>query len=151
MSIRSCIKCYERDREERVFKVTCDKDPGKWSYENKCHLVKCKRPPEIELGMGTLLETAHSIHCGQWVKYAFDPGHSFADKGIENAKCMSIREDSLVGVYTNKWDGDTKFIMPKCISSTDKHGKDNSLSTGTGIGSILAACLFAAAGICAYT
>ena len=40
--------------------------------------------------------------------------------------------------------------MPKCISSTVKHGKDNSLSIGTGIGSILAACLLVAAGICAY-
>ena len=38
----------------------------------------------------------------------------------------------------------------KCISSTDKHGKDNSLSIGTGIGSILAACLLVAAGICTY-
>ena len=44
--------------EERVFKVTCDKATGKWSYENKCYLVKCKKPSEIELGMGTLLETA---------------------------------------------------------------------------------------------
>ena len=43
-----------------------------------------------------------------------------------------------------------KFIMPKCFSSTDKHGKDNLLSIGTGIGSILAACLLVAAGICAY-
>ena len=58
LSICSCIKCYERDGEERVFNVTCDNTTGKWSYENKCHLVKCKNPPEIELGMGTLLETA---------------------------------------------------------------------------------------------
>ena len=40
--------------------------------------------------------------------------------------------------------------MPKCISSTDKDGKDNSLSIGTGIGGILAACLLVAVGICAY-
>ena len=53
---------------------------------------------------------------------------------MENAKCMSIREGSLVGVYTNKWDGGAKFIMTKCISSTDKHGKDRSLPIGTGIG-----------------
>ena len=46
---------------------------------------------------------------------------------MENAKCMSIREGNLVGVYTNKLDGGAKFIMPKCISSTDKHGRDNSL------------------------
>ena len=150
MSIWSCIKCYERDGEERVLKVTYDKATGKWSYENKCHLVKCKKPPEIELGMDTLLETASSIHCGQWVKYAYDPGYSFADKVMENAKCMSIREGSLVEVYTSKWDGGAKFMMPKCISSTDKHGKDNSLSIGTGIGGILAACLLVAAGICAY-
>ena len=31
--------------------------------------------------------------------------------------------------------------MPKCISSADKHSKDNSVSIGTGIGSILAVCL----------
>ena len=42
------------------------------------------------------------------------------------------------------------FVMPKCISSTDKHGKDNSISIGTGIGSILAACLLVVVGICAY-
>ena len=101
--------------------------------------------------MGSLLETPPSIHCGQWVKYACDPGYSFADKVMENAKCMSIREGSLVGVYINKWDGGAKFIMPKCISSTDKHGKDNSLSIGNGnFGGILAVCLLVAAGICAY-
>ena len=43
LGIHSCIKYYERDGEERVFKVTCDKATGKWSYENKCHLVKCKK------------------------------------------------------------------------------------------------------------
>ena len=107
------------------------------------------KTPEIELGMGALFETAPSIHCEQWVKYSCDPGCSFADKVMENAICMSIREDSLVGVYTNKWDGGAKFIMPKCISSTDKHGKDNSLSICTGIGRILATCLLVAAGICA--
>ena len=112
--------------------------------------MKCKKPPEIELGMGTLLETAPSIHCGQCVKYVCDPVYSFADKMMENAKCMLIREGSLVGVYTNKWDGGSKFIMPKWISSTDKHGKDDSLSIGTGIGGILPACLLVAAGICAY-
>ena len=112
--------------------------------------MKCEKPTQIELGMGTLLETAQSINCGQWVKYACDPGYSFADKVMENAKCMSIREGSLVGVYTNKWDGHVKFIMPKCISSTNKHGKDNSLSIGTGIGGVLAASLLVAAGICAY-
>ena len=69
---------------------------------------------------------------------------------MEKAKCMLIREGSLVGVYTNKWDGGPKCIMPKCISSTDKHGKDNSLSIDTGIGGIFAACLLVAAGICAY-
>ena len=69
---------------------------------------------------------------------------------MENVKCMSIREGSLVGVYTNKLDGGAKFIMLKHISSTDKHGKDNSLSIGTGIGGILAACLLVAAGICAF-
>ena len=99
--------------------------------------------------MGTLLETAPSIHCGQWVKYACDPGYSFADKVMENAKCVSIREGCLVEMYTNKWDRGTKYVMPKCISSTDKHDKDNSLSIGTGIGGILAACLLVAAGICA--
>ena len=113
MNICSCIKCYERDGEERVFKVTCDKASGMWSYENKCHLVKCKKPPEIELGMGTLLETVPSIHCGQWVKYACDSCYSFADKVMENSKCMSLRVGSLVGVYTNEWDGGAKFIMPK--------------------------------------
>ena len=46
--------------------------------------------------------------------------------------------------------GGAKFIMPKCISSTDKHGKDNSLSIGPDISCILAACLLVAAGICAY-
>ena len=46
--------------------------------------------------------------------------------------------------------GGAKFIKPKCISSTDKHGKDNSLSMGTDIGGILAAYLLVAAGICAY-
>ena len=113
-------------------------------------LWNVKKTPEIELGIGTLLETAPSICCGQWVKYACDPGYSFADKVTENAKCMSIREGSLVEVYTNKWEGGAKFIMPKCISSTDRHGKDKSLSVGTGIGGILAACLHVAAGICAY-
>ena len=43
LSICSYIKCYERDGKERVFKVACDKATGKWSYENKCHLVKCKK------------------------------------------------------------------------------------------------------------
>ena len=69
---------------------------------------------------------------------------------MENAKCLLIREGSLVGVYTNKWEGVAKFIMHECISSTDKHGKDNALSIGTGIGGILAACLLVAVGICAY-
>ena len=100
--------------------------------------------------MSILLETVPSIHCGQWVKYACDPGYSFADKVMENAKCMSIREGSLVGVCTNKWDRGAKFTMPKCISSTDKHDKDNSLSIGTGIGGVLAAYLLLAADICAY-
>ena len=112
-------------------------------------LWNVKQSPEFEVGMGTLLETVPSIHCGQWVKYACDPGYSFADKVMENAKCMSIREGSLVGVYTNKWDGGAKFIIPKCISSMDKHGKDNSLSIGAGIGGVLAACFLVAAGICA--
>ena len=96
------------------------------------------------------METGPSIHCGQWVKYAWDPGYSFVDKVMENAKCMSITEGSLVGVCSNKWDWGAKFIMPKCISSTDKHAKDNSLSIGTSIGSVLAACLLVAAGICVY-
>ena len=83
--------------------------------------------------MGTLLETSPSIHCGQWVKYACDPGYSFADKVTENAKCMLIREGSLVGVYTNKWGGGATFIMPKCISSTDKHSTGGSRLSRTAV------------------
>ena len=48
--------------------------------------------------MGTLLEPAPSVHCGQWVKYACDPGYSFADKVMENAKGMGGIQIGGMGV-----------------------------------------------------
>ncbi len=144
LNVPNCINCYQCEDEESVFKAICYKATGNWFYNNKCRIVKCKRPPKIKVGKGTILGTREELFCGEWVEYLCEPGYKFDHEDMQMAQCTSPIEGSLTGEYRNVWtDSDTRvlFVTPKCILSSEdgkRNGmKDIHVIVGICLGSVI--------------